>query len=71
VAKEQLDQFNCKIPADLHKRVKLLSVEKGLKIQEFVQTALEEKLERDTGSSGAKKLFSLPVTSTRKRPKGS
>jgi hypothetical protein len=39
--------LNTRIPSDLHKRVKLLCVERDMTIQQFVYQALREKYKKE------------------------
>jgi len=52
---DPLEQFNSRIPADLHRRVKLFCVASDVQIQDFTREAFEEKLARSI-STPAKKV---------------
>ena len=40
--------LSARIPADLHKKIKLLCVEKDISIQKFVYQALQEKYKKES-----------------------
>ena len=44
---EPTEQFNARIPASLHQRVKLFCVANRQRIHDFTREALEEKLARE------------------------
>jgi predicted HicB family RNase H-like nuclease len=44
---EKQVMLSARIPAEFHKQVKLLCVERGISIQEFVYQALREKYKKE------------------------
>ena len=55
MANEDRKQLNVELPQEVHTRLKVLCVTKGVSLKEFVLVALEEKFKRETGEELAPK----------------
>jgi predicted DNA binding CopG/RHH family protein len=50
----EVTKLAVRIPSDLHRRIKILSVELGIPLQDLVRQALEDYLQKHSGQAPAK-----------------
>lgn len=55
MSRNDITKLAVRIPADLHRRVKILSVEMGIPLQDLVRQALEEYLRQHAGEQAPAK----------------
>ncbi|AEG14519.1 hypothetical protein Desku_0920 [Desulfofundulus kuznetsovii DSM 6115] len=51
----EVTKLAVRIPADLHRRIKILSVETGISLQDLVRQALEDYLRQHAGEQAPAK----------------
>jgi predicted HicB family RNase H-like nuclease len=54
LSRNDITKLAVRVPADLHRRIKILSVETGISLQDLVRQALEDYLQKHSGQAPAK-----------------
>lgn len=54
MSRNDITKLAVRVPADLHRRIKILSVETGISLQDLVRQALEDYLQKHSGQAPAK-----------------